>query len=127
MVLSGSLRKIIVCHLVLIYVLAIINPMLPIIKDAFAHLFLEHHHLETVHHAKGQHHLETELQITEIDKSTINEPIAQASINTLDIHFKVDSIIIFLKYFLVKQTILFHVSFPSKVNLSMINPPPEFV
>lgn len=120
------MRKVIVYHLVIIYALAVIRPILPVINDALAHLFFEHHHLETVHHSHGHQHVQSEMKIISLDIQNFNDSDKIKVLDTLDTHFKADENNIFSNFFLVIQTILFHIEFPSTVNLSLIKPPPEY-
>lgn len=108
------------------YALAVIRPILPVIKDALAHLFFEHHHLETVHHSHGHQHVQSEMKIISLDIQNFNDSDKIKVLDTLDTHFKADENNIFSNFFLVIQTILFHIEFPSTVNLSLIKPPPEY-
>ena len=126
MLINRSLRKVIVYHLVIIYALAVIRPILPVINDALAHLFFEHHHLETVHHSHGHQHVQSEMKIISLDIQNFNDSDKIKVLDTLDTHFKADENNIFSNFFLVIQTILFHIEFPSTVNLSLIKPPPEY-
>ena len=126
MLINRSLRKVIVYHLVIIYALAVIRPILPVINDALAHLFFEHHHLETVHHSHGHQHVQSEMKIISLDIQNFNDSDKIKVLDTLDTHFKADENNIFSNFFFVIQTILFHIEFPSTVNLSLIKPPPEY-
>ncbi len=126
MLINRSLRKVIVYHLVIIYALAVIRPILPVINDALAHLFFEHHQLETVHHSHGHQHVQSEMKIISLDIQNFNDSDKIKVLDTLDTHFKADENNIFSNFFLVIQTILFHIEFPSTVNLSLIKPPPEY-
>ncbi len=84
------MRKVIVYHLVIIYALAVIRPILPVINDALAHLFFEHHHLETVHHSHGHQHVQSEMKIISLDIQNFNDSDKIKVLDTLDIHFNAD-------------------------------------
>jgi hypothetical protein len=45
-----SLRKVLIKLMLVVYIFALIKPILPIVNDAFAHTFFNTQHIATVHY-----------------------------------------------------------------------------
>ena len=109
-----SMRKIVVYPMILIYCMAVLNPILPVLKDWTAHIFFHHHHITTFHHHMGHDHVIEEIIISSQDPFVVNENKSTLVSEKLDLHYKSDITEIFFKYFLVKQTIFLMSNFQLK-------------
>ena len=56
------MKKEIATLLLLCYALVLFKPVLPVVADAFAHVFMEERHTATVHFENGRYHLHLEVK-----------------------------------------------------------------
>lgn len=56
------MKKEFATFLLLCYALVLIKPVLPVLADAFAHVFMEDRHTATVHFENGRYHLHLEVK-----------------------------------------------------------------
>jgi hypothetical protein len=82
-----SHRTIISFYLALIYAIVIFKPVLPIINDAFSHLFAEAIHIATVHAKYGANHLQKEIAETcaDNDKSKTQNTVKVEDLVTVHV------------------------------------------
>ena len=70
------MKIIIAYYLLFFYTVAMCKPMLPIVKDAIAHVLWEAEHIATVHHDHGHHHAGNEIAkaVHEDDRNKLPAP-----------------------------------------------------
>jgi hypothetical protein len=56
------MKKEFATFLLLCYALVLFKPVLPVLADAFAHVFMEERHMATVHFENGRYHLHLEVK-----------------------------------------------------------------
>ncbi len=87
---SYSLKKALISLTLCVYVFGLVKPVLPIVKDAFAHSFFNTSHMATVHMENGRYHLHLELK-AEADTETKHHNAAFNN-ETLSQHVKTETV-----------------------------------
>lgn len=57
-----TLRVLFMNALLFIYSFAVVQPFIPVVKDAFAHVFDNVNHMATLHYENGSYHLHVEMK-----------------------------------------------------------------
>lgn len=110
--------------LLLVYLAAIVKPVIPIIKDAIAHSFWRIEHIKIVHHSHGHHHTHIEIKSSsDKDKET---PTATRYQEPVSVHiFTHKRIEIARHYSFVEKNYPDYMNVLSNAFRQVITPPPK--
>jgi len=110
--------------MLLVYVFALIKPIMPIINDVLAHTFFEKTHLATIHYENGKYHMHLELQ-DEV-KKTDTKHVPVFSINdVLYAHVKTNKVLLQPFFYTISEINSPYINVSTDVNIPTPLLPPE--
>ncbi|NTS40750.1 hypothetical protein HRG84_07505 [Flavisolibacter sp. BT320] len=118
------MKIIVAYYFLLLYTLALCKPILPAVKDEFAHIFWKAKHLATVHHHHGDHHAEEE--IAEAEHNEIDEhPRTTKTFEPISVHLVVETLCGISQQPIHQQQFAVNSSTISTVSIDKYYPPPK--
>lgn len=112
-------------YLLLIYLVAICQPIIPWVQDVVAHTFFESEHIATVHHQNGKHHVDYELR--KLASKTSSNSFENTSYSNLPLHTPVTCELVFHIYPPKNKIIFYHTVDCLPVAFMAIHIPPPRV
>lgn len=113
-------------YLLVLYCSVMVRCALPVMCDAFSHIFNEEQHIATVHAIYGSNHLQAEVANTVADNKSSHQLASVQQDNPTVIHTFPQG---YNSNFIVGMPFLFHSDFSiyrlSAADADCINPPPE--
>lgn len=101
------MKKIAAYYLLLLYILATLKPVLPIVNDMLAHTFNETEHLATVHQHFGILHLHHDLKEAAKDDNDQNNAALLKASEPVSVHLFYEDEIIKLPFFICKNSFFY--------------------
>ena len=82
-----TLKKMLACLMLGVYVFGLIKPILPLVTDVLAHAFFESKHIATIHYENGKQHIHLELVKELLEGKTKQTPVLMSHESFL-VHLK---------------------------------------
>lgn len=112
-------------YLLILYTLAMCKPVLPLIQDELAHIFLKAEHIATVHHHHGDDHAEEAIAEAAHEEKNDTNPATSKTSEPVSIHLFSQLIDNIPQPFIKKEKYVITVSSVSIISLDKHYPPPK--
>ena len=118
------MKKIAAYYLLLIYILATVKPILPIVNDMLAHIFNEAEHIATVHQHFGKMHLHHDLKEAAKHDNDANNAALLKATEPVSVHLFYEENTVILPFFVCENSFFYRSqSLPHPMEDVVIPPP----